>query len=126
MPGNKIYSIAEDQDGRIWIGTDQGGVGVIYSPQNVFGDGNYDVQRILVEVGGYVQYLLESEVVTSIAIDGDNQKWIGTERAGVFLLSANGTEQIHHFTEENSPLFSNLIVDIAINHKSGEIFFCNQ
>jgi hypothetical protein len=125
LPGNKIYSIAEDQDGRIWIGTDQG-VGVIYSPQNVFGDGNYDVQRILVEVGGYVQYLLESEVVTSIAIDGDNQKWIGTERAGVFLLSANGTEQIHHFTEENSPLFSNLIVDIAINHKSGEIFFATS
>ncbi len=125
LPGNKIYSLAEDLDGRLWIGSDQG-IGVIYSPGSVFTGSNFDAQRILVEVGGYVQYLLESEVVTSIAVDGDNRKWIGTERAGVFLVSPNGTEQIHHFTEENSPLFSNLIIDIAINHKSGEVFFATD
>lgn len=125
LPGNKIYSIAEDRDGRLWIGSDQG-IGVIYSPGNVFTGGNYDAQRILVEVGGYVQYLLESEVVTAIAVDGDNRKWIGTERAGVFLISANGTEQIYHFTDENSPLFSNLIIDIVINHKNGEVFFATD
>jgi len=125
LPGNKIYSIAEDRDGRLWIGSDQG-IGVIYSPGNVFSGGNYDAQRILVEVGGYVQYLLESEVVTAIAVDGDNRKWIGTERAGVFLISANGTEQIYHFTDENSPLFSNLIIDIVINHKNGEVFFATD
>lgn len=125
LPGNKILSLAEDLDGRLWIGSDQG-IAVIYSPGNVFTGGNFDAQRILVEVGGYVQYLLESEVVTSIAVDGDNRKWIGTERAGVFLVSANGTEQIYHFTEENSPLFSNLIIDIAINHKNGEVFFATD
>jgi hypothetical protein len=125
VPGNKILSLAEDLDGRMWIGTDQG-IAVIYSPGNIFNDGDYDAQRILVEVGGYVQYLLESEVVTAIAVDGDNRKWIGTERAGVFLVSANGTEQIHHFTEDNSPLFSNFIVDIAINHKTGEVFFATD
>ncbi|MBE0639079.1 MAG: T9SS type A sorting domain-containing protein [Bacteroidales bacterium] len=125
LPGNKILCLAEDLDGRMWIGSDQG-IAVIYSPGNVFTGGNFDAQRILVEVGGYVQYLLESEVVTSIAVDGDNRKWIGTERAGVFLVSDNGTEQIHHFTEENSPLFSNLIVDIAINNKTGEVFFATD
>lgn len=122
LPGNKIYSIAEDHDGRIWLGTDQG-IGVIYTPGNIFTGGNYDAQRILVEVGGYVQYLLETEVVTSIAIDGDNRKWIGTERAGAFLLSPGGTTQIYHFTEENSPIISNFIIDIAIDHKTGEVFF---
>ena len=125
LPGNKILSIAEDRDGRLWIGSDQG-IGVIYSPGNVFTGGSYDAQRILVEVGGYVQYLLESEVVTAIVVDGDNRKWIGTERAGVFLISANGTEQIYHFTDENSPLFSNLIIDIAINQKNGEVFFATD
>jgi streptogramin lyase len=122
LPGNKIYSVAQDLDGELWIGSDEG-IGVIYSPGNVFTGGNYDAQRILVEVGGYTQYLLESETVTAIAVDGDNRKWIGTERAGVFLLSADGTEEIHHFTEENSQLYSNLIVDIQINGETGEVFF---
>ncbi|MFP4469757.1 MAG: two-component regulator propeller domain-containing protein [Bacteroidales bacterium] len=125
LPGNKILSLAEDQDGEIWIGSDEG-IGVIYSPGNIFTGGNYDAQRILVEVDGYVQYLLESESVTAIAIDGENRKWIGTERAGVFLLSPDGTREIHHFTVENSPLYSNLIVDIEINNVTGEVFFATD
>ncbi len=122
LPGNKILSVCEDRDGEIWLGSDEG-IGVIYSPGNIFTGGNYDAQRILVEVDGYVQYLLESESVTAIAVDGENRKWIGTERAGVFLLSPDGTEEIHHFTVENSPLYSNLIVDIEINDVTGEVFF---
>ncbi len=125
LPGNRINCLAEDQDGEVWIGSDEG-IGVIYSPGNVFTGGNFDAQRILVEVGGYVQYLLESESVSAIAVDGDNRKWVGTERAGVFLLSPDGTEEIHHFTEENSPLFSNLIVDISINGETGEVFFATD
>jgi hypothetical protein len=37
-------------------------------------------------------------------------------------MSADGTEQILHFTEDNSPLFSNTITSIAINHQTGEVF----
>ena len=81
-----------------------------------------DAQQILVNIDGYTQYLLETEIVKAIAIDGANRKWFGTERAGVFLLSADGTEQIHHFTEDNSPLFSNNITSLAINGETGEVF----
>jgi len=124
LPGTKVFSIAQDLDGEIWLGTDEG-IGVIYSPQNVFGGqaGTYDAQQIKVQVGIYVQYLLETETVTAIAVDGDNRKWMGTDRAGVYLMSADGTEEILHFTEENSPLYSNAIVDIEINGKTGEVFF---
>jgi len=126
LPGSKILSIAQDLDGELWLGSNAG-IGVIYSPENVFETGaNYDAQRILVEVGGYTQYLLESESVTAIAVDGANRKWIGTERAGVFLLSSDGTEEILHFTAENSPLYSNFIIDIEINGETGEVFFGTQ
>jgi len=121
LPGNKILSFAQDLDGELWIGSDEG-IGIIYSPENVFTGGNYDAQRPLVDVGGYVQYLLESETVTAITVDGANKKWIGTERAGVFYLSEDGTEEIEHFTEENSPLYSNSIIGISIS-ASGEVFF---
>jgi streptogramin lyase len=126
LPGSKILSIAQDLDGELWLGSNEG-IGVIYSPENVFETGaSYDAQRILVEVGGYTQYLLESESVTAIAIDGANRKWIGTERAGVFLLSPDGTEEILHFTSENSPLYSDFIIDIEINGETGEVFFGTQ
>ena len=121
LPGLKILSFAVDQDGELWLGSDEG-VAVIYSPGNVFNDGNYDAQRILVEQDGYVQYLLETEAVTAIAIDGANRKWFGTDRAGVFLMSEDGTKQILHFNDENSPLLSNSISSIVIND-DGEVFF---
>jgi len=121
LPGNFTLSIAQDLDGAIWVGTDEGVV-VIYSPENVFTGGNYDAQKILIDYGGYVQYLLETEAVTAIAIDGANRKWFGTDKSGVFLMSADGTKQLLHFTTDNSPLFSNSITSIAIDN-DGEVFF---
>lgn len=122
LPSNNLYSIAVDLDGEIWVGTDKG-IAVFYNPENVFTGNDFDAQQILVDQDGYIQPLLESEVVTTIAVDGANRKWIGTERAGVFLMSADGTQEIEHFTEENSPLFSNTIASIAINQITGEVFF---
>ncbi len=121
LPGLKILSAAVDQEGELWIGSDEG-VAVIYSPGNVFTGGNYDAQRILVEQDGYVQYLLETETVTCITIDGANRKWFGTDRAGVFLMSEDGTREILHFDESDSPLLSNSITSIVIND-DGEVFF---
>ncbi len=122
LPGSNVFAIAEDLEGEIWVGTDEG-VAVFYSPQDILTSERSDAERILVNIDGYVQYLLETESVKAIAVDGANRKWFGTERAGVFLLSADGTEQIHHFTEDNSPLFSNNITSIAINDETGEVFF---
>ena len=121
---NNIYSIAEDLNGEIWVGTDLGIV--IYSnPESVFEDGFY-ARRIVLTVGEVTQYLLNTELVTSIAVDGANRKWIGTQSAGVYLVSKDGTDEINHFTSENSPLLSDRINNIAINHESGEVFFATD
>ena len=123
IPGNKVFSIAEDNDGEVWIGTDEG-VAVFYSPENVFSGYNFDAQRILIprnDGTGLADILLEFETVTAIAVDGANNKWIGTDRSGVFQLSPDGQIQYNHFTEQNSPLFSNNITSIVINDK-GEVF----
>lgn len=122
LPSNGVLSFAEDQDGEMWIGTDAGLV-VLYSPQNIFASGSYDAQPVLFEEDGVVQRLLGAEEVTAIAIDGANKKWFGTQNSGVFYCSKDGTETIYHFTKESSPLLSNTILDIAIDHLSGEVFF---
>jgi ligand-binding sensor domain-containing protein len=99
------------------------GICVFYSPENFFIPGqNFDAQQILVQEGSYTQYLLENEMVTAIAVDGANQKWIGTDRGGVFLFSPDGTKKIYHFTIDNSPLFSNRITALAINPLTGEVY----
>ena len=122
LPHIFVRAIAKDKEGLIWIGTDQG-VAVIYNPGNVFNGGNYDAQKIILQQDGYNQYLLETEIVTSIAIDGANRKWFGTYSGGVFLMSPDGTKQIQNFNIDNSPLPTNSIISIAIDELTGEVFF---
>lgn len=124
VTSSTVYCMAEDHDGEIWIGTDKG-VKVIYYPSKVFDGGVYP-RNILLEQDGYVSVLLEYEEVTAIAVDGANRKWIGTNKAGVFLMSENGQEQLLHFTAEDNPLFSNQIVDINVNDLTGEVFFATS
>lgn len=121
LPSLQTYSIAEDLDGEIWVGTDKG-ITVFYNPSAIFSGSNFDAQQILIQEGDYGQYLLNEERIKCITVDGANRKWIGTEKSGVFLLSEDGTEEIQHFTSENSPLFSNNIIDITINPENGEVF----
>jgi len=122
---NRINAIAEDLNGEIWLGSDQGIV-VYYNPSTVFDEDLFYARRIIVTIGDATNYLLKSEVINSIAVDGANRKWIGTESSGVYLVSKDGTEELNHFTEENSPLLSNKIYDVEINHESGEVFFATD
>ena len=121
LPSPDVYSIAEDLDGEIWVGTNEG-VCVFYTPSAIFSGGDYDAQQILIEQDGNVQILLETEAISAIAVDGADRKWIGTQTSGIYLVSPDGREQIHHFTEQNSPLPSNGITSIAIDEVSGEVF----
>src|SRR5258706_6862160 len=116
-----VQCIAEDHDGQIWIGTEKG-VQVLYSPDGVY-SGYTNFQQIQIEQDGNLQNLLETEMVTTMAVDGANRKWFGTASSGVYLTSADGTQQIFHFTTDNSPLLSNNIFAIAVDNKTGEVFF---
>ena len=68
------------------------------------------------------QYLLETEEVTAAAVDGANNKWFGTKYSGIYKISEDGTEELLHFTVDNSPLLSNNILSISINDMTGEVF----
>ena len=125
LPDLFVRSIAKDKDGSIWLGTNKG-VAVVYNPGNVFTGGSYDAQKIIIQQDGYNQYLLETESVNAIAIDGANRKWFGTYSGGVFLMSADATHQILNFNMDNSPLPSNYIASIAIDDLTGEVFFATD
>ncbi|MFB6258284.1 MAG: two-component regulator propeller domain-containing protein [Flavobacteriales bacterium] len=122
LPSNLVISLAEDKDQEIWVGTDKG-IGVFYTPDDLFSQNPSDAQEILVNFDGFLEPLLDNEEVTSIKVDGADQKWIGTANSGVFHVSADGKEQLHRFSENKTPLIDDGIKDIAIHPKTGEVFF---
>ncbi len=125
LPTPDIYSICEDLDGKIWVGTGKG-ITVFYNPENVFTGTNFDSQQILIEQDNHVQILLENDVITSIAVDGVNRKWVGTESSGVYCFSPDGQTQIYHFSVDNSPIYSNIVRDIATDETSGDVFIATE
>lgn len=125
LPSNDVNTIVEDLDGAIWVGTSDG-IGVFFSPFDVFSGQPSDARPIIVEQGGIFQPLFENQSISKLAVDGANRKWVGTFGSGLFLMSADGTDQIHHFTTANSPLLSNTINDIAINPRTGEVYIATE
>lgn len=120
---NYINDIAEDLNGDIWVMTDKGPY-VLYNTERAF-ENNYHLTKIKVprnDGTNYADYLLDGAYATCVEIDPANRKWIGTLNNGLYLISADGMETVHHFTVENSPLPSNAVESLALNHLTGEIY----
>ncbi len=118
----QVHALTEDHDGKMWVGTNTG-LFVIDSPESFFSDGTFKQIKVPRNDGtGLADYLLSGTYIKAIKVDGANRKWIGTNDNGIYLISADGLETIHHFTTENSPLPSDCIESIAINGHSGEVF----
>jgi hypothetical protein len=110
-------TLAFDLNNVLWVGTISG-LAYYSFPDQIFGDSKPILSRNKITINGVVDYLLASETILSIEIDAANRKWIGTNN-GLFLINANGTEVLQHFTFDNSPLPSNYIASLKIiPHKS--------
>lgn len=118
----RLNDLAQDHNGDFWVAM-QGGVFIIPTETDFFSSNA--CKRIIIprnDGTGLADYLLANDNVTTIAVDGGNRKWLGTENSGVYLVSEDGMTTIHHFTVENSALLSNSITSIAIHPTSGEVF----
>ena len=123
LKSSNTFCMVQDLNGAIWVGNDVA-MEVFYAPNNVMdGLNDWDCQYVYVTETGYTQYLMQNEIVTSMAVDGANRKWIGTQGGGVFLVSSDGVNQIYNFTTSNSPLLSNNLYCITINQIDGKVLF---
>ena len=119
----QFRSLVEDLDGRIWLGTSVGPF-VFNNPSNIYSSNSCTRVKIPRNDGtGLADYLLDNVIVTAMAVDAANRKWIGTSGNGVYLLSADGLETIHHFTSTNSPLLSDEILSMGIDSETGLVYF---
>ena len=119
---NEIYCLTQDHSGLIWVGTDAG----LFILESVEAFLASDAcSRVVISRNDgtdLADYLLKDEHIQAICVDGGNRKWIGTANSGLYLVSADGQQTIHHFTVDNSPLPSNSILSLAIHPISGEVF----
>jgi ligand-binding sensor domain-containing protein len=121
LPSNNVLCIAKDKNDFIWVGTDVG-VGIIQCPEAAFTQQGCQAILPVVQQDAFAGYLFSDEQVQTIAVDGADRKWVGTKN-GVWLISPDGSNTIYRFTETNSPLLSNDVRQIAIDGKTGEVFF---
>jgi hypothetical protein len=123
LPSNRITALAADFDGELWIGT-EAGFAVLYNANGAFdaSPGDFDAQRIKVPFEGNTEYVLGEAHISDIEVDGGNRKWMATANAGLILLSPDGTEIIRQYNTANSPIISNTIYDIEMNHETGELY----
>jgi len=110
-----IQTLVKDRNGAIWVGTDIGPT-VFDNPAGAF-DPVVNAQPPLLNG----RRLLANEVVTAMAVDGGNRKWIGT-RSGLYRVAPDGSQLLDTFTARNSPLPSTAIQALAIESTGGSVY----
>lgn len=123
LPTNNTNCLVVDLDGDVWVGTTEG-VTIFECGSSAF-EPECQGSRRIVEQDGFGAFLLETEEVLTLAVDGANRKWVGTQN-GIFVLSPNGEQEVARFTTDNSPLFDNTVLDIEINQQTGEVFIATN
>jgi len=119
LPNMVVRCLAKDRDGAIWIGTDAG-IGIVNCPGGVL-DNTCDAEQRVVQYDQFAGLLFGTESVRAIAVDGANQKWVGTLN-GIWLLSPDATKILNRFTVDNSPLPSNTIQKIVVDPITGDVY----
>jgi ligand-binding sensor domain-containing protein len=112
LPSDNANCIATDRDGDIWVGTDRG-IGIILDPSNPTRSG---------AIASYKP--LNGLTINAITVDPLNQKWVATNE-GALLLSRDGTQTLAQYTvaNTNGKIISNQIRDIAIDARTGTVYF---
>jgi len=125
LPHEKVKTIAVDKNNRIWIGTLSGLV-VYSNATGVFDATNRNANPIIILDDGIPKKLLGNQTINSIAVDGADNKWFGTDSGGVVYTNPNGQETLALFSKSNSPLPSNKIVKIAVDASNGKVYFATD
>ena len=120
LPDNQIYELAKDRRGNIWAATIKG-VAVFNAAGGPFDPTATFTLPYVARGEGNGFPALFTEAVRTLAVDGGDRKWFGTDH-GLWLFSPDADEALLHFTTANSPLPSDRIVDVKVNDKTGDVW----
>jgi len=125
LPHANVRTIAVDRNNRIWIGTQLGMV-VYNNASGIFDATIFDAEPVIILDDGIPKKLLGDQTINTIAVDGADNKWFGTDNGGVVYTNPNGQRTLAQFNKDNSPLPSNKILKISIDTSTGKVFFATD
>ena len=99
---------------------------VVYgNASGVFDDKTPNASSIVIngDENGFGERLLGDQTINSIAIDGADNKWFGTDKGGALYTNPSGQTTLANFSKQNSPLPSNRILKIKSDERSGKVYF---
>jgi len=108
IPESNIYSILQDREGFIWLGSKSKGVAVSKQPLDTYSDYK-DIKFNRYKHDPIDSTSLSNDLVYSIIQDSKDQIWIGTYGGGVNLVKNRTSSKLNcsRITTENSELSSN-------------------
>lgn len=125
LPNNNVFCMAKDKNNNIWVGTADG-IGIVNSCHPEAGAASQcDAEIPVVQYDKYAGLLFKGSNVRTIAVDGGNRKWVGTDD-GVWLLSPDASKIVYNFTTDNSPLPSDHIMKIAVDPVTGLVYIATD
>lgn len=128
LPSSTVNALLEDLNGEIWIGTSSG-IGRFIFPDFIIEGGRAERTAqwlINADTSADRPFLLPEINVSTMEVDGANQKWIGTSSDGLWVLNEDGSAIVEHFTAENSPILSNSIIDLCFHKSTGEMYIATD
>jgi ligand-binding sensor domain-containing protein len=108
-----VNSVVVDKRGDVWVGTSLG-VNVITNTYTITTTQNPQLSISSV-------FTLRQQNINCILVDPLNQKWVGTNQ-GLFLVDQDGTNLLSVYNSKNSPLLSDIILNLAIDQNTGTIY----
>jgi ligand-binding sensor domain-containing protein len=125
LPHANVRTIAIDNTNRIWLGT-QTGLVTFNNANGLFDATIYDTEPVIILDDGIPKKLLGDQTINTIAVDGADNKWFGTDSGGVLYTNPNGQNTLASFNKDNSPLPSNKILKISVDKSTGKVFFATD
>ena len=149
LPSSSVYSIYQDKNGFIWLGTEGGGLSKYSGSQLITYSGKDKLQGISIRAinedsrgnivfgntkglhyfnGKIFKNILLSDLGADVVISAIKYNpisktiWVGTAGSGIYLLkeTVSGFEEIKHIVSENLYL-QNSVFDLEID-KNGNVF----
>jgi diguanylate cyclase (GGDEF)-like protein len=114
LPDNKVLAIEEDEEGRLWIGTDGGGLACLEPRTERFKLFRHDPQRT---------DSLSSNRIRALYVDTHGMIWVGTEGGGLNLFDPKRGTFRHFLHDANDPRsLSNNTVHSILEDQEGTLW----